>query len=273
MGNVLSDSEFEEILRKVKEALDKMEPMYGQMSSNIHHNPVYFVLPPPVKDKIKEWLGVIWDWIKKITIEVGKFFALPGRPWTLYTHGESWTKDIGATASGWQDAIHVSQLKTDDEWKGAAATAYKDILPLHQKALGAVKSATDEVQDMLTKLAVAIGVMWVAIAAAIVSFIWEFGTAVAAALTGVGILAALGAAAASCAKLWGVIVAAFAAIEAFVVSTLVPAFTDLQQRIAQNDGFPHGHWPTLTKDISNSSMHGTDDDPSTDDIPWEMSKA
>jgi hypothetical protein len=273
VGDVLNSAEFEEILRKVKEGLDKLEPMYGQMSSNITGNAIWWALPPPVKDKINQWLAELWDWIKKISAEIGTFFAQPGAPHILWQCGQNWTREVGAKASNWQDTMHVSQLKTDDEWKGAAATAYKDILPLQQKALGAIKAATDEVQDVLTKLAVAIGAAWIAVGAALAVFLFEFGAAVVAAATGAGILAALGAALASCVKVWGVIAAALTALEGFVGATLVPSITDLQQRVTHNDGFPRGHWPALTRDISDSSMQDDDSDPNTDDVDWERSKA
>ena len=46
----------------------------------------------------------------------------------------------------------MGMMKTDDEWKGGAADAYRNVLPLQQKALGAVKSAANEIDDVLTKL-------------------------------------------------------------------------------------------------------------------------
>ncbi len=273
MGNVLSASEFEEVLRKVKEALDRLEPMHGQMNSSVKHNAIYWALPPNVKDKLEEWLRQLWDWIKKIAEEVGKFFALPGDPGLLYNHGQTWTNDVGGKASHWKDAIHVGQLKTDDEWKGAAATAYKDILPLHQGALGAIKAATDEVQDILIRLAAGICAMWVAVGAALTALVLELAACIVGAATGAGAPPALAAALGACAKAFGIIAGAAAALEAFIGYTVFPAIGDLQQRIRDSDGFPNGHWPSLTKDIATSSMHGKDKDPDTDDIDWEMTKA
>jgi len=68
---------------------------------------------------------------------------------------------------------------------------------------------------------------------------------------------------------WGLVSAALAVLEAFVASTLLPAIKDLNQRVQSSDGFPQGHWPQLTSDISNSSHrenHGVN-------APWEMSNA
>jgi hypothetical protein len=73
----------------------------------------------------------------------------------------------------------------------------------------------------------------------------------------------------SAAKVWGIVAAALAVLEAFVTGSLLPAIKDLNQRINNNEGFPGGHWPQLTTDISDSSHsqnHGQN-------APWEMSKA
>lgn len=263
MGEVLSQGEFEDILRRVKEALDNIPVQYNRLIDNINSSIGW--LPGFLLDKIKSALKTLGDFIGKVLTEIGKFFTQPGVPWTLWNHGTTWTSDVGGKASHWQDTMQLSQLKTDDEWTGAAATAYKDILPLQQKALGAIKAATDEIDDVLTKMAIAIGVAWLAIVTAIVSFVIELTAEAGAAATGVGAAPAAGAAALSAGKVWGIVAAALAVLEAFVASTLLPAIKDLQQRVNSSEGFPQGSWPKLTTDISDSSMKDGD-------VEWEMSK-
>jgi hypothetical protein len=165
--------------------------------------------------------------------------------------------------------FHVGSMATDDEWKGTAADSYKNVLPLQQKALGALKSATDEIDDVLAKMAIAIGVAWLAIVSAVVSFVVELTAEAGAAATGVGAPPAAAAAGVSAAKVWGIVAAALAVLEAFVTGSLLPSIKDLNQRVNNNEGFPGGHWPQLTTDISDSSHrenHGRN-------APWEMSKA
>jgi hypothetical protein len=132
-----------------------------------------------------------------------------------------------------------------------------------------VKSAADEVDDVLTKMAIAIGVAWLAIVSAVVSFVIELTAEAGAAATGVGAPPAAAAAGVSAAKVWGIVAAALAVLEAFVAGTLLPAVKDLNQRVNNSEGFPGGKWPALTTDISNSSHKEN----KGQNAPWEMSKA
>lgn len=267
MGGVLSDAEFQDILRRVREALDEIPKQFQRLIDNI--NSVLDWLPGFLMDKINTALKAVGDFIGKILTEIGKFITQPGVPWTLWNHGTTWTEQVGAKASTWQDVFHVGSLKTDDEWKGGAADAYRNILPLQQKALGAVKNAADEIDDVLTKMAIAIGVAWLAIVSAIVSFVVELTAEAGAAATGAGAPPAAAAAGVSAAKVWGIVAAALAVLEAFVTGSLLPSIKDLNQRISNNEGFPGGHWPTLTTDIGNASHK----DNKGQNAPWEMSKA
>jgi hypothetical protein len=267
MGDILGQAEFEDILRKVKDALDEIPKQFQQLVNNI--NSVLDWLPGWIMDRIREALDAVRDFIGKVITEIGKFVTEPGVPWVLWNTASSWTDDVGAKASNWQDVFTVGNLETDDNWTGSAATAYKNVLPQQQKALGAIKSATDEVDDVLTKMAIAIGVAWLAVVSAVVSFVIELTAEAGAAATGAGAPPAAAAAGVSAAKVWGLVSAALAVLEAFVASNLLPAIRDLNQRVVNNDGFPQGQWPHLTTDISNSSHrdnHGVN-------APWEMSNA
>ena len=267
MGDVLGQAEFEDILRRVKEALDEIPKQFQRLVDNI--NSVLDWLPGWIMDRIRDALNAVRDFIGKVITEIGKFVTQPGVPWTLWNHGNSWTNDIGGKASNWQDVFTVGSMETDDNWSGSAATAYKNVLPQQQKALGMIKAATDEVDDVLTKMSIAIGVAWLAIVSAVVSFVIELTGEAAAAATGAGAPPAAAAAGVSAAKVWGLVSASLGLLEAFVASTLLPAIKDLNQRVQSNDGFPQGHWPQLTTDISNSSHrenHGAN-------APWEMSNA
>ncbi|OLF05802.1 hypothetical protein [Actinophytocola xanthii] len=267
MGEVLSQAEFEDVLRRVREAMEEIPRQYQRLVDNI--NSVLDWLPGFVLDRIRDALRTVGDFIGKVLTEIGKFVTQPGVPWTLWSHGDSWTNDVGAKASTWQDVFTLGAMRTDDEWTGGAATAYKNVLPQQQRALGAIKAACDEVDDVLTKLAVAIGVAWLAVVSAIVSFVVELTAEAGAAATGVGAPPAAAAAGVSAAKVWGIIAAALGVLEAFVASSLLPATKDLNQRVHTDEGFPQGHWPQLTTDISNSSHREN----GGQNAPWEMSKA
>jgi hypothetical protein len=267
MGEVLGQGEFQEILRKVQEGLNEIPKQFQLLIDNINRSLDW--VPGWAMRGINTALEAVRDFIGKVLTEIGKFITQPGVPWTLWNHGNSWTDNVGAKASNHQDVFTLNSMATDDQWSGTAANAYKNVLPPQSKALGMIKAATDEVDDVLTKMAIAIGVAWLAIVSAIVSFVLELGGEAAAAATGAGAPPAAAAAGVSAAKVWGLISAALTVLEVFVSSTLLPAIKDLNQRVESSDGFPSGHWPQLTTDIANSSHKEN----KGKNAPWEMSNA
>ncbi|HWM04412.1 MAG TPA: hypothetical protein VNP92_18910 [Actinophytocola sp.] len=267
MGGILGQGEFEDILRRVREALEEIPRQFQRLVDNV--NSVLDWLPGWVLDRIREALNAVADFIGKVITEITKFVTQPGVPWTLWNHGNSWVDDIGAKASNWQEVFTLGAMKTDDEWSGSAANAYKNVLPQQKAALTAIKSACDEADDVLTKMAIAIGVAWLAVVSAVVSFVIELTAEAGAAATGAGAPPAAAAAGVSAAKVWGLVSAALAVLEAFVASSLLPAIKDLNQRVQSSEGFPEGKWPTLTTDIANSSHRQNQGR----QAPWEMSNA
>jgi hypothetical protein len=267
MGEVLGQGEFQEILRKVNEALNDIPVKFQLLIDNINKSLDW--VPDWAMSGIRAALDKCREFIGKVITEIGKIITQPGVPWTLWNHGTSWTDNVGAKASHHQDLFTLNSMATDDEWSGTAATAYKNVLPPQAKALGAIKAATDEVDDVLTKMAIAIGVAWLAIVSAIVSFVLELGGEATAAATGAGAPPAAAAAGVSAAKVWGLIAAALGVLEVFVSTTLLPAVKDLNQRVESSDGFPGGKWPQLTTDISNSSHKEN----KGKNAPWEMTNA
>lgn len=268
MGDILTQQDFEDILRRVREALDQIPKEFQRLVDNINSVLRTLRLADWAVQQINSALTAVRDFIGKVMAEVGKFVTQPGVPWTLWNHGNAWTRQVGGKASNWQDVFHLATMKTDDEWKGNAADAYKNMLWLQPKALGAVKAASDEVDDVLTKMAIAIGVAWLAVVSALVSFVVELVAEATAAATGVGAPAAAAGAALSAGKVWGIVAGALAVLEAVVAGSLLPAIKDLNQRIHNSEGLPGGHWPQMTTDISDSShRENRGQNPS-----WEMSK-
>lgn len=271
MGEVLSQGEFDEILKVVQQKVEQFEPLFKTFCKAVQEacegtwDWVY--------DKIKTGLEFLWKWIKKIYGEIWNFWTQPGVPWTLWSHGSSWVDDVGAKASHWQDSMQWSQMATSYEWKGTAAQAYKDVLPLQQKALGAIREVCAEMDDSLTLLAIGIGAVWAAILGAVISFVAELITEAGGIATVAAAIAAIAAALGSCAKVWGLIMAALTAFETLVGTVILVKVKDLGQRLGNSDGFPQDHWPKSVRNLGNGSMKNTDNDPNTSDIDWEMSQA
>ena len=166
----------------------------------------------------RAWLGPLWDGVvsplkkfvdlvQKFLSEVGKFITQPGVPWTLWNHGNDWTNHVGGPVGGLAGAATVGQTQIDERWQGPAATAYLGTLPDQNKALAAIKAATDELDDALTKVAGGIIAFWVALLAAFIPFVIELLGWLGLAATGAGAPAAAADSGASTAKVIALVTA------------------------------------------------------------------
>jgi len=249
----LSEAEFIDALRRVDDGLNKI----GDLTNNI----------VGACNDFGRWLGPLWndvydllskfvDLVEKLLSEIGKFFTRPRVPWTLWNHGTDWTEQVGKRASDQQSKATTGQTEIDERWQGPAATAYLGTLPDQNKALSAIKAATDDLDDALTKVAGGIIAFWLGILAAIVPFIIELTGWGAAASTGVGAPPAAAGAGVSTVKVLGIIAAVVTAAIAYL-SAISSQYKDLLQRLDNNDGYPGGHWPRSTNDvIADGSLSG-----------------
>ncbi|GAB3469188.1 hypothetical protein [Actinophytocola sediminis] len=270
----LTQEEIDEIIRKINEGFETFKSEFQKFVQGVEGWVKKWV--PWAYGKLTELLSWMYAKLMEVEAELRKFLTQPGQPWTLWNTGSTWTNSVG-TVSGMEGNFTESAMPTGAEWDGTAASQYKRSLGPQGKALAAVKAATDAVDDALGKLAVAIGVAWLAIAAAIVSFISEIiaeaGATVAS--EGAATPATVPAAGISVAKVAGLVAAAIGVLEAFVASTVLPAFKDLDQVIQTNGAYPknlssgENEWPRMTSDVSDSSHRGNHGK----NAPWEMSKA
>src|SRR5262249_9074521 len=130
------------------------------------------------------WLGPLWDevadllrrfvgLVEKLLSEIGKFVSQPGVPWTLWSHGTAWTEQVGRRATDLIAQATTGQTEIDERWQGPAATAYLGTLPDQAKALAAIKAATDDIDDALTKVAGAVVAFWLGLLAAVIPLVIE----------------------------------------------------------------------------------------------------
>jgi hypothetical protein len=249
----LSESEFSDLLRRVGDGLDKVVELSNKIVDACN--------------SVGKWLGPLWndvvdlltkfiDLVQKFLSEVGKFFTRPGVPWTLWNHGTDWTEQVGKRAGDLISKATSGQTEIDERWQGPAATAYMGTLPDQAKALSAIKAATDDLDDALTKVAGGIIAFWIGLLAAIVPFIIELTGWGAAAATGVGAPPAAAGAGASTLKVLGILATVTTAAIAYLTA-ISSQYKDLLQRVNNNDGFPGGHWPRSTNDvIADGSLSG-----------------
>ncbi|MEU4242397.1 hypothetical protein [Actinoplanes sp. NPDC026619] len=249
----LSEAEFNDTLQRVESGLQQVADLANQIVDACN--------------RFGRWLGPLWDdvvellskfvaLVEKFISEVGKFFTRPGVPWTLWSHGTTWTEQVGKRATDLISQATTGQTEIDERWQGAAATAYLGTLPDQAKALAAIKAATDDIDDALTKVAGGIIAFWLGVLAAVVPFVVELFGWGAAASTGVGAPPAAAGAAASTVKVLGILAAVVTAATAYLTS-VSSQYKDLLQRVNNNDGFPRGYWPRSTTGIiADGSLNG-----------------
>ncbi|NMO50058.1 hypothetical protein HH310_02455 [Actinoplanes sp. TBRC 11911] len=241
----LSDAEFNDTLARVENGLQQAVDLTNKIIDACNSVGRWL---GPLWDGVTDMLNRLVDLIEKLCSEIGKFFTRPGVPWTLWNHGTSWTEQVGKRATDLMSQATTGQTEIDERWQGPAATAYLGTLPDQSKALAAIKAATDDLDDALTKVAGGIIAFWLGILAAIVPFIIELTGWGAAASTGVGAPPAAAGAAASTLKALGIITAVVGASIAYLTA-ISSQYKDLLQRVNNNDGFPQGYWPRSTTGI------------------------
>ncbi|WP_410815059.1 hypothetical protein [Micromonospora sp. 067-2] len=247
----LSEAEFNQLISTIEEAMRRIERLSNQLVERV--NSALAWLGPFAQDAL-DLLRRFNELVLRFYSEVGKFLTRWGVPWTLYSHGETWTRDVGGPAHAQAGRVDAGQLQVDEYWTGVAATAYTGLLPLQAKALANIKAATDELDDALWKVAAGIIAFWLGIAAVLAPYIVELIAEVVAAGTVVAAPPAAAAAGASTAKAIGLTVAVVTAAIAYL-TTLWTQMRDLDQRLHNSDGLPGGNWPTLVSDISNGRVH------------------
>jgi membrane protein implicated in regulation of membrane protease activity len=247
----LSQGEFDELIRTLDEGIRRVEGLANDLIDRVNEALRFL---GPFGQGALDLLARFRDLMMKFFSEVGKFFTRWGVPWTLYDHGQTWTREVGGPVHEQTNKVEAGQMLVDDYWVGTAATAYTGILPLQAKALAAIKAATDDLDDALWKIGAGIIAFWLAIAAVLIPFIIELIAEAAIALGIVTAPPAAAAAAASTAKAIALVTAAVTLSIAYL-TTLWTEMRDLDQRLHNSDGLPGGHWPTLVSDISNGRVH------------------
>ncbi|RLP93462.1 hypothetical protein [Micromonospora sp. CV4] len=247
----LSEAEFDQLISTIEGAMRHIERLVNQLIERVNRALAW--LGPLAQDAL-DLLLRFRDLVIRFYSEVGKFFTRWGVPWTLYSHGETWTRHVGGPAHEQAARVDAGQLQVDEYWTGVAATAYTGLLPLQGKALASIKAATDELDDALWKVAAGIIAFWLGIAAAFAPYILELIAETATASTVVGAPPAAAAAGVSTAKVVAVTVAVVTAAITYL-TTLWTQMRDLDQRLHNSDGLPGGNWPTLVSDISNGRVH------------------
>jgi ABC-type transport system involved in cytochrome bd biosynthesis fused ATPase/permease subunit len=150
---------------------------------------------------------------------------------------------VGDICNGIAGDISLDNMRSNVEWQGPAAEAYKAQVPPQGEALMAVKDIANSIDSF-----------WLAIKFAFAGFVIAIVGAIAAACTIVGIPAAIGVVVAAAAAAIGLITAAVLALESHV-NAIENEQTAIRQKVKDlADGQPM----TDTASIADASTHDGD---------------
>lgn len=124
-----------------------------------------------------ELLGPIEDGMEKLAQEMQKFWdearqvrEQPGNADRLREAGAAWANSIGNPLGDIAGNISLENHKTNIEWTGRAAEAYKALVPAQEEALSGLKDMAIKMRTSLDDMAESIEDFWQAIVIALVSF-------------------------------------------------------------------------------------------------------
>ncbi len=164
------EQEFRELIQKFEDALRKVHEKANEIVNNV--NRILSKVPGFVGDGIRKGTERFIALLNKIYEELDKYIGKPGWPPTLLSTGNAWADDVGTPVSSLAGAADPDKSAILDEWKGAAADAYKRILGPQYKAITAIKKDfTDAIHSALTATAAGIVVWWGSIVVAIAALV------------------------------------------------------------------------------------------------------
>lgn len=237
------NQKIKEIQQKVKELFDKVNGLLSWVPSFLSG----------VVDTIKNALNALNQKLQEFWDQVNKFFTEPGWPPALKQAAQAWENHVSSTVSNIAGTLTTDQLQAENDWQGQAANAYKSTIPSQDNALNAIKTIADQINTSLNNIANAIVAFWVAIGAALLTFVVGLVAAIAACCTVVGTPAGIGAAATTVGVVLALVTAAIIALTTYI-NGVNSEQTTLTQKLNDNSTFPNGRWPVSTSDMSND--HG-----------------
>jgi len=255
-GHPMPPGEFADVLRRIEETMRRAEDEMRRLVDNVQ-DALDWV--GPFASGVRDVLAKMWELFRRFNEELWKFFAQPGVPWTLWSHGNDWSGEpIGGRVSQLVAKATLDEIRVDDVWQGPAAEAYRNTLSRQKDALATLKASADLIDDVLTKVAIAIGGLWLTLLAGILSFALELIAEAGAAATVVGAPAAAGGGLASVVKVLAWVSGTAAAFYAFFGNDALMGAKDLHQQLHNSSAYPDGHWPRSTADMSDGSLSDGD---------------
>ncbi|MCA1674551.1 MAG: hypothetical protein LC799_20970 [Actinobacteria bacterium] len=209
-----------EIEQKIQEFFDKVNEVISWVPGIFSH-----LIEPIVQgmEQLAQKMQEFWD-------RVNQLFEQPGNSDRLREAGVQWAEGIGNVLGDIAGTVSLDKLRTNIEWTGSAAEAYRATVPAQGEALTGLKDLAIEMRSSLDSLAESIDNFWLAMKIVFVTFVVAIVGAVVAAATVVGIPAAIGVVLAAVAACVGLITATIVALDSHI-DTVQNQQTAIQQQV------------------------------------------
>ncbi|MQA64096.1 MAG: hypothetical protein GEU86_22170 [Actinophytocola sp.] len=173
----------DEIERKIQEFFDKVNDALSWVPW-----PFDDLIEPIERgmEQLRQKMGEFWD-------RLTDFLTNRGDPEKLKQFADEWRESIGNRIGDIAGDIQLVNMRSNIEWEGRAAEAYKTIVPPQGEGLEGIKSLAVQINTSLKSLANGIEDFWTAILIAFGTFVVAIAAAIVGAATIVGIPAAIAA--------------------------------------------------------------------------------
>ncbi|MFY1617090.1 hypothetical protein [Micromonospora sp. WMMD736] len=257
------DQEFRELIAKAEGLLRRVHDKATEIVNNV--NRILGMVPGFVGNGIRSGTERLLGLLNNIHRELDKYLGKPGWPPALLSAGNEWADRVGAPVSATAGAADPDLSPILDEWKGAAADAYKRILGPQQKAILAIKKEfSDVIHSALTATAAAIVLWWGSIVVALVALVGGLIAAVGSTATVFGAPAGPVIGVAACLAF----LAALATGHATLLGVTAVQDGNLRDKLAEWGAFGGESWPIST---ASKLQDGTLRDPGVpDDTDWRL---
>ncbi|MBE1485071.1 hypothetical protein [Plantactinospora soyae] len=238
----------EQSQQNVSEGLERVQQLTVELADGLTAAMRWLPLGIGTEAIEREWQRFL-ELKDRLFDELQRLVEEPGFPPALWRIGEYWNVRIGAPVSGLQQKVSPNELDADGRWGGTAADSYRDAALAQADALKTIGPATEKIQSALDDLAWGLVAFWVAIAAAVATFVIGMVSAAGATATVIGAPAAPPMAGGTVVAVGGLVVAALVALVDYT-ERFDNTMTSLAQVLNDNTGMveqPGGTfgWPTM----------------------------
>ena len=228
----------QEAYEKLREIQQKVDEFFDKVNSVLSWVPFFLsYLIEPIRagiEALNAKLREFWD-------RANQLFQQPGSPSRLDEVAQLWVSEVAEPVAAIAGTVSPDKMRTNVEWVGRAAEAYRSTVPAQVSGLNGIKDIANQMRTSLNLLANSVENFWLAIGIAFATFIVGAVGAIIAAATVVGVPAAIAAIATAVGVSIGLIAAAVVSLKSHIntielqQAAIAQKVTDLGTHWANSD--------------------------------------